>query len=87
MSYPIFLSGYGTNEFKLKKGFKQIFGSTIFEHITNLRMQKAKEILLDGQMNIIEACNMVGYSNPSHFSKNFKMQFGMNPKEFLKTKN
>lgn len=76
------LSKYvGLNTFKLKVGFKEIYNTTIYGYIRNLRMEKAREYLIEGQKNVIEIANMVGYSNPSHFSVAFKKKFGVNPSE------
>lgn len=71
----------GLNTFKLKVGFKQIYNTTIYGYIRDLRMEKAREYLIEGQKNVIEIANMVGYSNPSHFSAAFKKKFGVNPSE------
>jgi AraC-like DNA-binding protein len=67
------------NEFKLKKGFKELFGETVFGYIHSLRMQHAKDLLLDGELNVNEISGKVGYKNPNHFSTAFKKQFGITP--------
>lgn len=73
----------GLNEFKLKQGFKKLFGTTVFNHIRELRMQHALQLMLDGESNIGEISARVGYSNPSNFSRNFKKRFGLNPRDYL----
>lgn len=72
----------GLNNFKLKKGFKEIFGKTVFEHITSIRMENAKQLLLDGRNSISEVSYISGYKNPQHFTAAFKRQFGYLPKVF-----
>lgn len=72
----------GLNEFKLKNGFKYIFKQTVFSFLRSERMLKAKELLAEGDKSVIEVANEVGYSNPSHFSRSFKAEFGILPKAF-----
>ncbi|WP_273327046.1 helix-turn-helix transcriptional regulator [Vallitalea guaymasensis] len=70
------------NEYKLKKGFKQLYNTTIFGYLRHIRMVKAKELLEQRDMNIGQVSCAVGYTNASHFSKNFKEYYGENPKIF-----
>jgi AraC-like DNA-binding protein len=70
---------FGINSFKLKKGFKQLFGKPVFSYIKDLKMQYAKVILSDRQFNINEVAEKLGYINPNHFSTAFKKHFGINP--------
>lgn len=72
------------NEFKLKKGFKKLFGNTVFGFLQEYRLKEAKEILSENEININEVCEMVGYKSVSHFSKIFKDYFGINPIEIRK---
>ena len=72
------------NEFKLKKGFKKLFGNTVFGFLQEYRLNEAKKILINNEININEVSCMVGYKNVSHFSKIFKEQFGIKPKEIKK---
>jgi AraC-like DNA-binding protein len=72
----------GLSETTLKRGFRQVFGSTVFEHLRTLRMERASELLQSGRATVIEAATLVGYSNPSNFASAFRRQFGLNPKEF-----
>jgi AraC-like DNA-binding protein len=80
---PLTLTGigleFGLNEFKLKKGYKHFFGSTVFGHIHTLRMQAAQRLLASGQMNVSEVSFYLGYSNISSFSAAFKKHFGYLP--------
>ncbi|MBK1876285.1 AraC family transcriptional regulator [Pelagicoccus mobilis] len=69
------------NEFKLKRGFKQRFGTTIFGYLRQKRMEAARSKLQRGGISIIEVANAVGYSNPSHFARAFKEAFGVNPSQ------
>lgn len=69
----------GINEFKLKKGFKQTFGTTIFGFIKQHKMKAAWELLEGGQLSVTQAASEVGYSNVSHFIAAFRRQFSINP--------
>ncbi|MBA4054220.1 MAG: hypothetical protein C0490_05865 [Marivirga sp.] len=70
---------FGLNEFKLKKGFRELFGFTVFEYLHNLKMEYAKQLLLEDNIYINEVSGLVGYKNPNHFSTAFKKKYGMNP--------
>ncbi|RXJ89158.1 hypothetical protein CRV01_11120 [Arcobacter sp. CECT 8983] len=67
------------NEFKLKKGFKQLFGNTVYGFLQEYRLNKAKKLLEIDDINISEAAYLVGYKNISHFSTIFKKYFGYSP--------
>ncbi|MDQ8196529.1 AraC family transcriptional regulator [Pelagicoccus enzymogenes] len=71
------------NEFKLKRGFKEHYGTTIFGYLRKVRMEKAREMLRSPNASVIETANAVGYSNPSHFARAFKQAFGINPSEAI----
>lgn len=83
---PLSLAGlcktFSLNEFKLKKGYKELFHTTVFGHINSLRMEKAREILSRGQMNISEIADFIGYQNIGSFSAEFKKRFGYAPSKF-----
>lgn len=67
------------NEYKLKKGFKELFGTTIFGFIHKSRMNLAKRLLLGTNRSAKEIAYETGYSSPQHFSKAFKKEFGQTP--------
>lgn len=71
------------NEFKLKKGFKEIFGYTVHAYVIEQRMQRAQQLLEHGNMTVSEAASRVGYVNVSHFSAAFRKKFGVRPGEYL----
>jgi AraC-like DNA-binding protein len=72
----------GLGESTLKRGFKQVCGTTVFEWLRRLRMERARTALETGASTVLEAATLVGYSNPSHFASAFQHQFGTNPKRF-----
>lgn len=71
------------NECYLKKGFKEVFGSTIFEFYQNQRMDHAKYLLYDKGLSVTEVSMSLGYSSISHFSTAFKKHTGLKPCELL----
>lgn len=75
---------FGLNEFKLKKGFRECFGETIFGYIHRLRMQHARAMMEHKNMSVAEAAARTGYKNPNHFSTAFKKQFGWSPSRIRK---
>ncbi len=71
------------NECYLKKGFKEIVGSTIFEFYQHKRMEYATLMLCEKGLNVTEVSDLLGYSSISHFSTAFKKHTGMKPCELL----
>jgi len=71
------------NECYLKKGFKELFGSTIFEFYQSQRMEHAKYLLYDKGLSVTDVSLMLGYSSISHFSTAFKKHTGLKPCELL----
>lgn len=74
----------GLNDFKLKKGFKEVYGTTVFGYMTDARMEKARDLLLQGRHSIADIAFTVGYKNPQHFTAAFKRKFGYLPSELKK---
>jgi AraC-like DNA-binding protein len=70
----------GVNDNKLKLGFREVFGTTVFGYLHNYRMEMAQMLLQEGQQSVAEVASHVGYSNPGHFAAAFKRKFGMSPK-------
>ncbi|WP_298545087.1 AraC family transcriptional regulator [uncultured Aquimarina sp.] len=75
----------GLNDFVLKREFKILFGKTIFEYAIELRMNKAKQLLLHSKNPIYEISELVGYKNSTHFTAAFKKIEGITPKKYRNT--
>lgn len=75
----------GLNDYKLKLGFRQVFGTTAFGYLWHYRMEKAHHLLIEGRYNIKEVATLVGYSKQSNFAAAFRKKFGINPKKYLST--
>lgn len=67
------------NDFKLKKGFKEIFGTTVFGYLRDLRMQEARRMLRHTSKSINEIADYCGYEYVQHFSTAFKKKYGLTP--------
>jgi len=73
----------GLNEFKLKNGFRDIFGCTVYQALRSHRMQSARAMLLDTDMTVGTVAAMVGYTNMSHFISAFRNEYGVTPGSLL----
>lgn len=71
------------NECYLKKGFKELFGTTIFDFYQSQRMEHARYLLYEKGLSVTEVSIMLGYSSISHFSTAFKKHTGLKPCELL----
>jgi len=69
----------GLNQFKLKKGFREVFGASPYEALRGHRMEVARTLLLDGDMTVSMVASSVGYTNMSHFIDTFRKRFGATP--------
>jgi AraC-like DNA-binding protein len=72
------------NECYLKKGFKEIFGTTIFDFYQQQRMEHAKYLLYEKSLSVTDVSALLGYSSISHFSAAFKKHTGLKPCDLLK---
>jgi len=71
------------NECYLKKGFKEMYGTTIFDFFQSQRMEHAKYLLYEKGLTVTEVSSSLGYSSISHFSTAFKKHTGLKPCELL----
>ncbi|MDE0535430.1 helix-turn-helix transcriptional regulator [Tenacibaculum sp. L6] len=73
----------GLNLKKLKEGFKQIYGDTVYSFLFDYKMDHARKLLESNQYNVNEVGLHVGYSTSSHFIAAFKKKFGTTPKQYV----
>lgn len=71
------------NECYLKKGFKEMYGTTVFDFYQSQRMEHARYLLYEKGLSVTEVSMMLGYSSISHFSTAFKKHTGIKPCELL----
>ncbi len=69
----------GLNEYKLKTGFKEVFGNTVFGYLKDHRLTLARQLLEGGGKTATEVAYETGYSTLQHFSNEFKRKFGISP--------
>ncbi len=70
----------------LKRGFRELFGETVFELVRNLRLDRARVLLLDEGASVKEAAWSVGYASLSHFARAFGERFGASPRAWAKAR-
>ncbi|MBW1655207.1 helix-turn-helix domain-containing protein [Flavobacterium quisquiliarum] len=73
----------GLNMKKLKIGFKQIYGDTVYGFLFDYKMDFALKLLDSGSYNVNEVGLKIGYSTGSHFIAGFKKKFSTTPKRYL----
>ena len=69
----------GTNEFRLKRDFKTLFGEPVHAFLLRRRLDHARTLLLDRDRSVKEIAAEVGYAHVSHFSAAFRRRFGVPP--------
>lgn len=69
----------GLNEYKLKKGFKEMFNNTVFGYLAEQRLYLAQRFLLDTRKTAAEISYELGYATPQHFNNAFRRKFGVTP--------
>ena len=68
---------------KLKEGFKQVYGASVYVFLLDYKMQVSKRLLSSGNYNVNEVALKIGYSTATHFINAFKKKFGTTPKKYL----
>lgn len=68
---------------KLKDGFKQIYGDSVYSFLFDYKMEFARKLLDSGEYNVNEVGLKVGYSTASHFIAAFRKKFGTTPKKYI----
>ena len=68
---------------KLKEGFKQIYGDSVFSFLLDYKLEYARKLLESGTHNVNEVGLKIGYSTSSHFISAFKKKYGTTPKKYV----
>ncbi|MBT8184440.1 MAG: AraC family transcriptional regulator [Eudoraea sp.] len=68
---------------KLKEGFKQVYGDSVFSFLFDYKMEFARKMLETNKYNVNEVGLKIGYSTASHFITAFKKKYGTTPKKYL----
>ncbi len=72
----------GINEFKLKRGFRELFNQSVFGYLADVRLQMAHTALQQNRKTVTQIAFELGYASLQHFSTAFKKKFGVSPREF-----
>ncbi len=73
----------GMSESKLKKGFREVFGESIYQYALQNRLDYAKTLLDSRRYNVSEVGTQIGYTNLAHFAKAFRKHFNTSPSDYL----
>ncbi len=76
----------GMGDRKLQRGFKEIYGTTVFNYLHNYRLEQAQLMLREGDLSVATVANNIGYTHLGHFSAAFKRKFGITPRDCLQGK-
>lgn len=72
----------GLNAYRLKVGFKEVYGNTVYGFVMDTRLNHARRMLDVGEKSVNEVAFDIGYTNPSHFIAAFKKKFGTTPRKY-----
>jgi AraC-like DNA-binding protein len=85
LSLESYADQVGTNPYTFSRYFKKAIGTNFIDYITQLRIDKAKELLLNTDMKINDISESVGY-RPGYFNRIFKKQVGIPPSQYRKSR-
>lgn len=83
-SIPALARQFGLNRTKLTEGFRVVFGQTVFNYIQSVRMQVAKQLLLESQLSVAAVAHQVGYERAGSFATAFRQHYGYPPRGLKK---
>ena len=72
----------GMCDYNLRRGFKEIFDTTVFGYLRDRRLERAQQLLLEPWMSVAEAARTVGYDSHASFTTAFKKKYGVSPKAY-----
>ncbi|MNZ66650.1 Regulatory protein PchR [compost metagenome] len=72
------------NDFKLKRGFKQLFGLSVHAYVIDRRLEAAYHLLEEGSVTITMAAALSGFNKPSHFAEKFRQKYGASPSQYFR---
>lgn len=83
-SLEYFSIKYGLTQAKLQDGFKFLYNRTVTEYIRHIRLESARDMLKNTDLNVSQIVYTIGFSSRSYFSKIFKEKYGITPNSFKK---
>jgi AraC-like DNA-binding protein len=72
----------GLNDCTLKRGFREVFGTTAFGYLHDHRLEQARQLLLETRFNVSQIAAQVGFGSCSYLSKVFRKKYGVSPKQY-----
>lgn len=72
----------GLNDCTLKRGFREVFGTTAFGYLHNYRLEQACLLLLESQLKMSEIAHKVGFASYTSLAKGFRKKYGVTPKQY-----
>ncbi len=72
----------GTNERKLTEIFRHTVGMTVFDFATQRRLEVARQLLRESDLQIRQIADRIGYQNPGDFTRAFRRQYGVTPRSY-----
>ena len=72
----------GLNDCTLKRGFREVFGTTAFGYLHDHRLEQARQLLLENRFNVSEVAARVGFGSCSYLSRVFRKKYGVSPKQY-----
>jgi AraC-like DNA-binding protein len=75
---------FGSNDYKLKSGFKHLFKTSIYQFYTSERMKRSHLLIQQTRIPLKSIAHMGGFSTYPNFSRAFKKYFGYTPKDIVR---
>ncbi|WP_066682682.1 AraC family transcriptional regulator [Caulobacter sp. CCH9-E1] len=74
----------GLGEKTLKQGFREVYGVGVIGYLQDQRLWRARALMTEQGVSVIEAALQVGYANPSHFARLYRRAFGVSPSRAIR---
>ncbi|AYE33604.1 response regulator transcription factor [Clostridium septicum] len=82
ISLELICKNMNMNKSYISHFFRKATGKTIVEHMTFIKMERAKNLLLNEDIKVYEVSYKLSYNDVEYFSRTFKKYVGISPKEF-----
>ncbi|MNN53490.1 HTH-type transcriptional regulator YesS [compost metagenome] len=82
LSLQTVADAFGVDKYQLSRLYKQRYGINYWQFVTQVRMEKALELLGGTNLKNSVIAERIGFVDESHFSKSFKKHFGLSPKDY-----
>lgn len=73
----------GVSDRTLRRGFQELFGTTVIGYLTDNRLERAEQLLRAGNTTVAQVAEQLDYAHLGHFAAAFKRKFGITPGECL----